>query len=273
MEHVIRIPQECHNFIHKFATLVSLKVSSGRYACSRFKSPVGSAAERETSMDFRRLRKKTFNFPEKKMITKSSDFPEKRALRGLDILCFFFFFQNCPRFLSTITTWMVPKEERKMKFFLQIPLSHFFLFPAGRKLYKIDFFWGGRAAADWIMRLWFFVLFSLPPPLLHTNAWEREREKKSEFIHPQRSSSSPLSLPNRQRTFSKLPTELRCGSFVDKHRPSIANRRPNVQKRVRNVCMFRLSFHFAYHPLVVGRQGATNFPHFNERERKKTTIF
>ena len=94
-----------------------------------------------------------------------------------------------------------------------------------------------------------------------------------------------FSTPNQQRTLNKFPTELQCRKFANKHRLSIqigakrakdvcneysilhttvgggwvspqhtttATTTTNVPKRVCNVYRFQLSFHFAYHQLVVG---------------------
>ncbi len=60
-----------------------------------------------------------------------------------------------------------------------------------------------------------------------------------------------LLLPNQQRTLNKLPSELRCRNFVNKHRLNIqiAAKR---QKRVCNVYVFQLSFHSAYHHWWLG---------------------
>ncbi len=59
-------------------------------------------------------------------------------------------------------------------------------------------------------------------------------------------------LPNRQRTLNKLRTELRCTNFVDEHRLSIQIGAKRAEKRVCNVYVFQLSFHFAYHRWWLG---------------------
>ena len=66
-----------------------------------------------------------------------------------------------------------------------------------------------------------------------------------------RSNSAP---PSQQQTLNKLPTELRGRNFVSKHRLSMQSRRRTCKKktRVRNVCVFRLSFHFACHRWWLG---------------------
>ncbi len=55
----------------------------------------------------------------------------------------------------------------------------------------------------------------------------------------------PRGNPNQQRTLNKLPPELRCGNFVTKRRPSTQLGRQTCAKRVRNLYIFRLSFHLA----------------------------
>ncbi len=59
-------------------------------------------------------------------------------------------------------------------------------------------------------------------------------------------------IPDQRRTLNGLPPELRCRNFVDKHRPSMRIGRQTCRNVYHNVCVFRLSFHFAFHPLVVG---------------------
>ncbi len=85
--------------------------------------------------------------------------------------------------------------------------------------------------------------FPSPPPLPPTPQKDYSRTS----IHI-------LYVPNQQRTLNKLPPELRRRNFVKKHRLNIANRRPNVQNCVRNVYLFRLSFHFACHRWWLGSQ-------------------
>ncbi len=63
--------------------------------------------------------------------------------------------------------------------------------------------------------------------------------------------------PNQQRTLNKLPTELRCRNF-DKYAPTeLTNRVPDLQKRVGNVYIFQLSFHFACHRWWLGKRKKT----------------
>ncbi len=62
----------------------------------------------------------------------------------------------------------------------------------------------------------------------------------------------PTTIPNRQRTLNKLPSELRCRNFCYQAPTEHASRCQTCEKCVRNAYVFRLSFHFACHPLVVG---------------------
>ncbi len=84
----------------------------------------------------------------------------------------------------------------------------------------------------------FHVDFCFAESLICINFVSQAGEKNQRFF---------CCVPNQQRTPTKLLTELQCRNFVDKHRPGITNRSPNVQKRVGNAHLFRLSFHFAQH--------------------------
>ncbi len=49
--------------------------------------------------------------------------------------------------------------------------------------------------------------------LTKTISWSKKKKKRRGL--------KEMNLPNQQRTLNKLPTELRCGHFVDKHRLSM----------------------------------------------------
>ncbi len=72
--------------------------------------------------------------------------------------------------------------------------------------------------------------------------------------HPPEQSVSRLPQLNQQRALNKPPTELRCENYVDKHRPIMRSGAKTCKKHVRNVYVFRLSFHFACHRLLVGKE-------------------
>ncbi len=67
-------------------------------------------------------------------------------------------------------------------------------------------------------------------------------------------------LPDQQRNLNKLPTELRCRNFVNKHRLIIQIGAKRATTGVCNVYVFRLSFHFACHHWWLGGiiQGQTS---------------
>ncbi len=60
--------------------------------------------------------------------------------------------------------------------------------------------------------------------------------------------------PTNNALSINFPTELRRKIFVNKAPTEHANRAPNEQKRVCNVYIFRLSFHFACHRWWLGRR-------------------
>ena len=63
--------------------------------------------------------------------------------------------------------------------------------------------------------------------------------------------ASPMRIPNQQHTLNKLPTELQCRNFVNKHQLTIP-----VQigvKRAKTCSNVQLSFHFAHHPWWLGQ--------------------
>ncbi len=67
-----------------------------------------------------------------------------------------------------------------------------------------------------------------------------------------------LYLPDQQRTLSKLPTELRCRHFVNKHRLSTQIGARCAKTCMQYVCnIFQLSFHFAYHRWWLGSTSTT----------------
>ncbi len=110
-----------------------------------------------------------------------------------------------------------------------------------------------------------------PHPSIHLSCQQRRGRKRKKWIRDKNSSTTVsiqpdcerptrhtlAHVPNQRRTLNKLPTELWCTSFVNKHRPSMHKSAPNMQKRVRNVYVlyniFQLSFHFAYHRCWLGR--------------------
>ena len=70
-------------------------------------------------------------------------------------------------------------------------------------------------------------------------------------------------LPNRQHTLNKLPTDLQSRNFDNKHRLSIQAE----AKRACIVYIFQLNFHFAYHHWWLG--GAVYPPHFLKQGKQK----
>ena len=73
--------------------------------------------------------------------------------------------------------------------------------------------------------------------------------------------------PNQQCTLNKLPPELRCRNFVDKHRLSMQISTWRAKKRIHSVYMFQLSFHFARHRCWLGSYlHILLFPNFLKRK-------
>ena len=61
-------------------------------------------------------------------------------------------------------------------------------------------------------------------------------------------------LPNQQRAFNKLPTELRCRNFVNKHPTEHTKSAPSVQKTCTRRVRVPTELPFCVPPLVVGCQ-------------------
>ena len=64
--------------------------------------------------------------------------------------------------------------------------------------------------------------------------------------------ASPGSTPSQQCTLHKLPPELWCRNFDPWSATGHTSRCPTVRKRACNVCIFQLSFYFAYHKWWLG---------------------
>ena len=77
---------------------------------------------------------------------------------------------------------------------------------------------------------------------------QRPQRRKEHARHAARCTftTDDAHMPNQQRTPNKLPTELRCRNFVNKHRLSL-------QMCTYALCIYiQLSFHFAYHRWWLG---------------------
>ena len=73
----------------------------------------------------------------------------------------------------------------------------------------------------------------------------------STILLPVLSAAFELSLPNQQRALTKLSTKLRCRNLVNKCQWCIQVGTKRARSAC-NVCVSRLSFHFAYHRWWLG---------------------
>ncbi len=86
-------------------------------------------------------------------------------------------------------------------------------------------------------------------PLSSFSCWRQAKDTATpyQWCTP----TTHIHAPNQQRTLNKLPTELRCRNFLISTDWE-CKLMPNVQKHVRNVYIFQLSFHFTCHRWWLG---------------------